>query len=171
MPSMQLISTSIVILNQLKDLASQLSNDEFSTELDLLQGNSVGKHMRHIVEFFDLLISTSPPGPINYDKRKHDIDLESDRMKMIARIEKIEEKVRSLVLGSSLALELSYTSNDDDTVVLKSSIDRELAYNIEHAIHHMAIMKIALITVFPRIVLDDSFGIAYSTLRYQSKTD
>ena len=168
---MQLITTSIHILNQLKDLAIQLSDEEFSAELDLLQANSLGRHMRHIAEFFDLLVHADLSTPVNYDRRKHDPVLEEDRHKMIAKIEKIEEQVQSIELGSPLELELSYTDSESDTVVLSSSVDRELAYNIEHAIHHMAIMKMALATVFPGIRLDDSFGIAYSTMRYQKKQD
>jgi uncharacterized damage-inducible protein DinB len=168
---MQLITTSLHILNQLKDLATQLSDEEFSAELDLLQANSVGKHMRHIVEFFDLLVHSDHSTPINYDQRKHDPILEADRSKMIAKIEAIQELLQSIEMGSDLELELSYTDSGSDTVVLRSSVDRELAYNIEHAIHHMAIMKMALVTVFPRIRLDNSFGIAYSTMRYQKKQD
>jgi hypothetical protein len=42
-----------------------------------------------------------------------------------------------------------------------------LVYNIEHAVHHMAIMKIGIREVADYINLPDNFGIAVSTLRYR----
>ena len=52
---------------------------------NLLNGNSIGKHVRHIMEFFELLISGSSQGLINYDKRKHETLFETDtRATMVA---------------------------------------------------------------------------------------
>ena len=66
-----------------------------------------------------------------------------------------------------LVLEVSYAETEEASVRINSSVERELAYNIEHAIHHMAIIKIAVNTVFPRVQLPQNFGVAYSTVRYQ----
>ena len=69
--------------------------------------------------------------------------------------------------GKEVILEVSYAKTDTESVKIKSSLERELAYNIEHAIHHMAIIKIAIQTVFPNVKLAENFGVAYSTVRYQ----
>ena len=47
--------------------------------------------------------------------------------------------------------------------------DDELVYNIEHAVHHMAIIRIAVQHEFPDLALDDEFGYATSTLKYLRK--
>ena len=164
---MQLKETGGEILNQLVELTRQLSDEAYSAELDLLNGNTIGKHVRHVVEFFDILVSGAGEGLINYDKRKHEplyeIDTDAAHSKLMYLIEKLED------LGSkeSLILELSYSGQGEETVKISTSLERELAYNIEHAIHHMAIIKIAIKTVFPNTVLPQNFGIAYSTIRYQ----
>jgi hypothetical protein len=50
-----------------------------------------------------------------------------------------------------------------------TSYNRELVYNLEHAIHHMAIMKIAVDNAFPQVQMPENFGVAYSTIRYQQQ--
>jgi len=52
---------------------------------------------------------------------------------------------------------------------MNSSYFRELQYNIEHAIHHMAIIKIAIGACFTEVELPANFGVAYSTVRYQKQ--
>jgi len=44
-------------------------------------------------------------------------------------------------------------------------LHRELQYNIEHAVHHLAIIKIGVKTLEDSFKLDDNFGIAASTIR------
>lgn len=168
---MQLKSTGLSVLNQIYDLISQLNDAEFTAALELLNGNTIGKHVRHITEFFDLLISGCVFGVINYDLRKHDELLETSTKAAMAKIEKLKSSISTLSLDEELILEVNYTSNDEEKETIKSSVGRELAYNIEHAIHHMAIIKIAIWTVFPKVILADHFGVAYSTVRYQKLTD
>ncbi|MBK7681685.1 MAG: hypothetical protein IPJ26_04015 [Bacteroidetes bacterium] len=62
-------------------------------------------------------------------------------------------------------LDYSIDNIVNDTV--NSTYKRELAYNIEHAIHHMAIIKIAIENAYSDIVLDKAFGVAPSTIRFQ----
>ncbi len=164
---MQLKATGKSILKQIIDLADQLSDDEYGAELELLNGNSIGKHVRHIVEFFEILISGAEKGIINYDNRNHEPVYETDTIKTLAKLEDLSERLENITNGKEVFLEVSYTDMDSDAVSIKSSVERELAYNIEHAIHHMAIIKIAIQTVFPKVKLAENFGVAYSTVRYQ----
>ena len=169
---MQLKTTSQHILNQIFDLIAQLSSSEYTAKLDLLNGNSIGKHVRHVLEFFDLMVAGCAKGRINYDKRNHAPLYETDTQAALAKIESlIKEGIEEISFGEDLILEVSYSSSDSESIKIKSSVERELAYNIEHAIHHMAIMKIAAQTVFPKVKLAENFGVAYSTVRYQKSTD
>ena len=168
---MQLKETGKEILNQISNLTDQLSDDEYSAELDLLNGNTIGKHVRHIVEFFDLLVSGSDSGLINYDRRKRELSFESDTMSVMKKIQLLNDGLERLQTENEAILEVSYGETDEDTVQIKSSIERELAYNIEHAIHHMAIIKIAVQTVFPTVQVAKDFGVAYSTVRFQGTMD
>ena len=164
---MQLKDTGKSILQQIFEMMSQLSADEYSAELELLNGNSIGKHVRHVLEFFEILTKGAGIGLINYDQRSHSPIFETDVKKTLIRVNQLKDEVAQLAMGKEVFLEVSYARSDDEVVKIKSSVERELAYNIEHAIHHMAIMKIAIQTVFPNVTLPDNFGVAYSTVRYQ----
>jgi uncharacterized damage-inducible protein DinB len=167
---MQLKQTAESILKQIMELTNQLSDADYTAELNLLGGNTIGKHVRHITEFFDLLTKRPAAGVINYDLRKHGEELEKDRIAMLQKIEQIITRVDDLNLEEAVILEVSYAANETNTVQIESGLARELAYNIEHAIHHMAIIKMAIRTVFPAVQLAGNFGVAYSTVRFQART-
>ena len=167
---MQLKATGQAILNQLIELTIQLNDEEYSTELDLLNGNSIGKHVRHVVEFFELLIEGSSTGIVNYDARKHQLLFETDTKATLSKLQELRSGLDELSFDKDVILEVSYANSDEHLLSIKSSLERELAYNIEHAIHHMAIIKIAVYTAFPDVRLEKNFGVAYSTIRYQKFT-
>lgn len=164
---MQLKETSYTILEQISGLINALSDAEYRAELDLLNGNSIGKHIRHILEFFDLLVSGADNGIINYDRRDHEPLFETDTGASLDKLTYLKDKINNIRSDKEIILELSYTESDRDSVKIKSSIERELAYNIEHAVHHMAIIGIAVKTVFPQVSLPENFGVAFSTLRFR----
>jgi len=62
---------------------------------------------------------------------------------------------------------LNYVYNSgEEAEFIPSGAYRELAYNIEHVIHHMAIIKIALRQHFEEVTIPENFGIAPSTAKY-----
>lgn len=164
---MELKATGKVILNQLAELTTQLTDIEYSTEINLLNGNSIGKHVRHILEFFDILVNGANSGIINYDRRGHQLQLEKYRQTALDKLVQLSSDLSKVPCKRKVTLEVSYADAEEDMQRIGSTIERELAYNIEHAIHHMAIIKIAIQTVYPNVIVDENFGVAYSTIRYQ----
>jgi hypothetical protein len=156
------------IIDQLTDLAEAFSPDDFTRPLPVLLENSIGKHYRHIIEFFEVMIAGAEKGEINYDDRKHDPALEQSREKCLERLRGIRN---ALTLGPARRMKLSgsYTREADTRFALFTNLMRELVYNIEHAIHHMAIIRIALQHEFPDIQVSREFGYAYSTLKHIQK--
>jgi hypothetical protein len=55
---------------------------------------------------------------------------------------------------------------DAPELTVKSSYHREIVYNLEHAIHHMAIIKIG-ISQSTNVTLPDDFGVAPATIRHR----
>jgi hypothetical protein len=66
-----------------------------------------------------------------------------------------------------LKLEVGYDLHNDDFVTIDTNSTRELVYNIEHAVHHMAIMKIGIREIASYVKLPSDFGVAASTVRYK----
>jgi hypothetical protein len=57
-------------LLQLKELLQVMKKEDFNRKTEILSGSSIGQHIRHILEFYLLLVSGSFSGTISYDKRQ-----------------------------------------------------------------------------------------------------
>lgn len=155
------------ILSQLTDMVSQLTEQDFIKPVDTLGNSTLGQHLRHTVEFFMCLEKGFESGVINYDKRAHDKLIESDKFIALSVLSKINEFVTDHRSDKALKLEAAYDLDKEEFVTIETNYLRELVYNIEHAVHHMAIMKIGIREAAPYVKLANDFGIAASTIRYQ----
>jgi hypothetical protein len=126
----------------------------------------VGQHLRHTIEFFLCLENGFRNGIINYDKRAHDKIIESDKILALNAIRNIREFVVATSNDASLRLDVGYDRHTEDCVTIQTNYFRELTYNIEHAVHHMALIKIGVREVADYVRLPKDFGIAVSTLRH-----
>ncbi|MBL0741871.1 hypothetical protein [Chryseolinea lacunae] len=157
------------ILAQLTDLVSQLHEHDFVKPAETLSHSTVGQHLRHTLEFFICFENGFHQGIINYDKRAHDKLIESDKFIALNTIGRIKFFVDTLE-EKALRLEVGYDLEKEDFLTIETTATRELVYNIEHAVHHMAIMKIGVREIAPYVILAPDFGIAASTIRYKEAT-
>jgi hypothetical protein len=163
---MNLSRTAIHILSQLADLVVQIQTSDFTKHSDALQ-STIGQHIRHTLEFFLCLENGFKAGIVNYDLREHDMLLETDRSIALETIGKTIAFIRDLEINKPLRLEAGYDPDQATFTTIQTNISRELVYNIEHAVHHMAIIKIGIKELAPYVNLDHNFGIAASTIRYR----
>lgn len=153
------------ILSQLTDLVAQISESDFVKPSDQLSQSTIGQHLRHTLEFFICFERGYQHGVVNYDKREHDKQIECDKYIALGTIGRIEEFVRSFE-EKELKLEVGYDLSQDEFITINTTAMRELVYNIEHAVHHMAIIKIGIREVASYVNLPKDFGVAASTIRY-----
>lgn len=160
--------SAISLLRQLSDTLQQLTDEEFKQALPLLSDNSIGKHVRHIVEFYDMMLQAQASGKLSYEHRKHDPLLESNKGLMLKKIDQICQALAPLDPAQLLWMDAEHSQADSgEGAVMQTSMGREIAYNIDHTVHHIAILKIAMRHYFPHIALPPHFGVAYSTIRFQ----
>ena len=156
------------LLFQLHEIIELCREDDFSRTLSELGDSTFGQHIRHTLEFFICLFDAKNDGLVNYDQRKHDTQIETDKKLALSVIESIEDFLSKNTDDFELIFEANYAENDETNDVMKSSFYRELAYNIEHAIHHMALLKVAVKQSLTYISLPETFGVASSTIRYRA---
>jgi uncharacterized damage-inducible protein DinB len=156
-----------IILDQLTQLVQHIEPADFSQPVATLSHSTIGQHLRHTIEFFICFEKGFDQGIINYDKRAHDKLIESDKYLALAAIHRIQSFVQQPLTDKTLLLEVGYDMSVNDFVTIESNFMRELVYNIEHAVHHMAIMKIGIKEVAPYIQLPFDFGVAASTIRHK----
>ncbi|WP_339837617.1 hypothetical protein [uncultured Flavobacterium sp.] len=51
---------------------------------------------------------------------------------------------------------------------ISTNYERELLYNLEHSIHHQALIKVAVLKN-PSIKICENFGVAKSTIEYRNQ--
>lgn len=157
------------ILTQLTDVVTQINEHDFTRPTETLSNSTIGQHIRHTLEFFLCFEHGYRNGVINYDKRAHDKLIESDKYIALSAIERIRNFIGTFT-EKPLKLEVGYDLVNDNFVTIETTSTRELVYNIEHAVHHMAIMKIGIREIASYIKLAPDFGIAASTVRYKDST-
>jgi uncharacterized damage-inducible protein DinB len=163
---MILQKASAHILSQLTELVRNIHPQDFTRPSPSLGQSTIGQHLRHTLEFFLCFEKGYEKGLVNYDKRAHDKTIETDTVMALTTMQRISDFVDSLQ-ERTLRLEVSYECDEVET--LDTTASRELVYNIEHAVHHMAIMKIGIREVAPYVSLPADFGVAASTIRHQQQ--
>lgn len=163
---MMIIKVAIDVLHQLKDVLSQMTDSEYRAKSIHLSHATIGQHVRHTLEFFTCLRDGLSAGEVNYDLRKRDFVIESERRAALENIELIIDQLQSSTTNSSLHLRTTYGESELSPIDIPTNYYRELAYNIEHAIHHMALIKVGVKELCNHIQLPDSFGVASSTVRF-----
>ncbi|RUT72990.1 DinB family protein [Ancylomarina longa] len=166
---MQITNTTKEIIRQLIDFCELLNDEQYTESLALLMDNSIGKHIRHIIEFYDVLRKHEKNNDtVSYDLREHCEEIERDKNIAVKRLNIIKNWIGVLSLNKSLKLSISFNPNDTNSIIIDTNMKRELVYNIEHAIHHMAIIRIAIEKEYSSIKLNKNFGVAYSTRKYRN---
>ncbi len=152
---------------QLSDCLHQLDNKQYSAPLKVLSDNTIGKHIRHILEFVECMVVGMENGLVDYDNRRRDLALETDVNAALQLMLRLQNTIETIT--GDKELEMTFAHPNGKLEILKTNIYRELVYNIEHAIHHMAIIKIACNVEFTNVVLPSHFGVAYSTIQFQEQ--
>ena len=165
---MNLSQTCSDLLTQLQQLVSGIRDEDFSRPSPALGQNTIGQHIRHTLEFFICFEEGVHRNVINYDKRAHDRLIETDRSIALYTIERILQFIATVDRNKTLKLEIGYDRYSDTVATIDTNILRELVYNIEHTVHHMAMMKIGIREVAPYITLSEDFGIAVSTMKHRA---
>ncbi len=163
-------TASTTILEQLFDLLNQLDSAQFSASLPVLNGSSIGQHVRHVIEFYQCLMSGIEHGVIDYDARQRNLELETSLAFSLDTLKAIIETIESLENPSQpLLLAVSY--QPDKQEFIDTTLIREMVYMIEHSIHHYALIRIGIQENFSELEIPKYFGVAYSTIQHQEKNE
>lgn len=163
-PLMLLQKSVQQVVGQLCDLLGQLTCQQYRQPSAILNGATIGQHVRHVAELFQCLLAGYQTGMVKYDNRNRDITIETDRMvaheTLVKVLAGLELKNRRLVLQPF------YDEQEGNMLTVETNFYREVVYNLEHTIHHMALIRIGVQDVSD-ITLEESFGVAPSTIQYR----
>ncbi|KAJ2958778.1 hypothetical protein NQZ79_g5694 [Umbelopsis isabellina] len=163
-----LIQISQKVLEQPIDFISTMSPDIYIKESKLMPKSTIGKHIRHMVDHFRILLSNPDlsSNDVNYDLRIRKVAAETDPAAAVELIRDLEARLPTLgdrPFNTPLILTATIDPNLPPEQY-QSSFGRELWYCCIHAIHHYASIK--TICLEHDIQVPDSFGVAPSTLQH-----
>ncbi|MBL7741852.1 MAG: hypothetical protein JNN00_00125 [Chitinophagaceae bacterium] len=151
---------------QLSDSLGQLSDAEYCRPSAILFKATIGQHVRHIIELFQCLENGYDAGVVNYEKRKRDYRIETDRNLAASLLKDIYHQLDRP--NKEMVLEAEDYEDTAGAIRIPSNYYREIAYNLEHTIHHMALIRVGIHEV-STLVLPSEFGVAYSTIKYRQQ--
>ena len=151
---------------QLTETLNQLSGGEYVQPSKILFNASIGQHVRHIIELFLCLEKGYENGVVNYEKRKRDYQIETNKDLANQLLKDIYHRLEKP--NTDLVMEAEDYENTAGIVAIPSNYYREIAYNLEHTIHHMALIRVGVNEV-STIELPQEFGVAYSTIKYRQQ--
>lgn len=160
-----MFETSFATLDELIDVLAQLPEDgSYTRPCPLLNNATIGQHTRHIIEMYQCVLDGFDAAAVDYDARKRNKVLENDCRAAIGTIREIQREMprenRPLRVLHAL---------DGSPEAVESNYYREMLYNLDHCIHHQALIRVALVAAGTPVNISEAFGVAPSTLQYRSQ--
>jgi len=148
-------------LQTLKEMLGKINNNIYISPVVHLNHSSIGNHTRHIIELLQCLVNGYSNGEVDYVNRKRNLLLEQEVNLAKSILSELHDNV-------SLPNKQLRMAVDTEGAYIYSNSDREIVYNTEHIIHHLALIKVALIEMGLSDLTSDEFGMAYATIRYRN---
>lgn len=156
------LSQQLQLLNK---LLTELTDEQYNKKIPHLGNSSIGGHTRHVIELLQCAIDGYHTGQVDYINRKRNLLLETDRLFAQSALQQLDGSIK--IPDRQLNLVVDPIENAIELLKVTTTYYREVVYNTEHTIHHLALIKVAIIEMKLDII-DNDFGIAYSTIKYQA---
>lgn len=171
MTNKKIVAIAKKTLIDIDDVLKKIKEPDYKKQVSLLNNATIGQHVRHILEFYKCLIEGISTGILNYDNRQRSTDIEEDQIFASTVLHGIIYFLNNNKKNEIISMEINYLLDDDHSTkkTIFSNYYRELVYNIDHSVHHMAIIRIGLKEAAPYITLPPDFGVANSTIQHQMK--
>ena len=152
------------VFNQLDESLIKLSEAQYKQPSKILFNATIGQHVRHIIELYICLYNGYETGVVNYEKRNRDIRIETDKDFAIESLQMITHNLDK----SNKDLLLEACDDLSPAIPVATNYYREIIYNLEHTVHHMALIRVGINEV-STISIPDGFGVASSTIKYRKE--
>ena len=139
-----------------------LNDRQYNQKIAFLGNASIGGHTRHIIELLKCATDGYHTGTVDYINRVRNLAIETDKSAAMQELSIIAEQIIHSDKQMNLIVESCKERNAN---YVTTTYFREIVYNAEHTIHHLALIRVALREMQLEIVGDD-FGMAYSTIKY-----
>ena len=175
-----LAKENMALLQQGCELSERLTDHQFCYEDEIAQ-SSIGKHLRHVLDFYRALLRSLPEkygehseysgknqrDVLDYDHRLRDPALEAERTLWLESARNIQMQLSVLQKNiPEIPLEvISREGVNGCQSSVSSGLGRELQFLLAHTVHHYALISVALRC--QKLDVPEGFGVSYSTRLYE----
>lgn len=155
------------LLKQTRNLLQQITDEQYTLSVTN-NASGVGAHIRHTLDHIRALLNSRQGSVVDYDSRERNTIIERSRSSAIQAIDEIINELDEISdrdLHSTVELQL-LVAPFQPRYTTTSTIGRELAFVLHHAIHHNAM--IASIVRSLGIEVPAFFGFAPATIEVLS---
>lgn len=160
---MNSIKGSLKVISSILDLLNKIDDASYKKPLPIFSGSTLGNHFRHILDFYNCLINGIDNGLIDYAVRERNPAIEMKTDAAYRAFEKVGRAITKLEDHDPLVIRADFSG--EYRPLVDSTVGRELMFAFDHAIHHLAMVKIGLNINFPQIEIDENLGVAPSTVK------
>ena len=151
-------------LETLRDLVAPLPQ-EFYTSAPACGSGPIGAHVRHCLDHARALLTSGSAHALSYDTRLRGTAVETEVRAAVGEIKRLHlalDDLNDVDLDRPMLLH-SMTRRDGSQVSVMTTFGRELAFVVQHTIHHCAIISLLLEQIGQKVPA--GFGYAPSTPR------
>jgi uncharacterized damage-inducible protein DinB len=166
--SLRETATSVVALKaqlqSLREVIERLQADGYCAAPSSVSG-SIGAHVRHCLDHVEALVAAIDVGEMTYDTRLRGTLVETDPLIAMIEIDRLcveLDEISERTLAQPVTLR-SLMQRGRFPARLSSTLGREVAFVIQHTVHHCALLAILLEQI--GIAVPAGFGYAPSTPR------
>lgn len=160
----ELVETLSGLLDDVASLVATMDTTAYATSSVPGVSGSIGKHVRHLLDHVGALLEAGGASVVDYDRRQRGGPVESDPAEALATLFRLQRALESLPgrqQDEYVRVRIQLDA-DGASMTSWSTLGRELAFVINHTIHHQALIAL-LVATADRLMLPSRFGMAPST--------
>jgi uncharacterized damage-inducible protein DinB len=151
-------------LQQLATLLQTTPDSDYTWRHPSGVSGTVGAHVRHCLDHVHAVLDQAGGARLTYDHRQRATRTEQDRAHAVEQLHHAARQLLETDAEPDCPLTLDVqVDRDGASVAVPSSFGRELAFVLQHTIHHQALIALLLADRGARV--PDTFGYAPSTPR------
>ncbi len=158
---------AVELIRQIVQTIELIPEDDYSRPLEVYNGSTLGKHFRHIYDFFSCVTIDSDQNVVDYCQRQRDEQLECDKSCAILQFDLLRQALMNMQENKAITVYADFELENGIRPAVASTLGREIMYAYDHAVHHLAIVKIGIKSIHPDIAINNELGVAASTIRHQ----
>ncbi|CAD6577752.1 MAG: hypothetical protein CYPHOPRED_000367, partial [Cyphobasidiales sp. Tagirdzhanova-0007] len=165
-----LLQQACELLEQISRMSDSEGERILTYESEYIPGSTIGKHLRHSLDHFRLLLDAVPassnaaaPLQVNYDTRTRLLDMERKPAIALQSFQIMSERLSRVMERTHLDKSVQLSALTPHYQQFESSFGRELWFVALHSIHHFSLLKVIACAEL-KMQLPEKFGVAPSTL-------